>query len=90
MSDSDGNEPSGASLSYQNILERELENALRELARPSRGLFLSGLSAGLNLSFGALFMGMVLTFSPSFPSPLVKQLLLAAVSSIAFLFVILR
>lgn len=89
MDESDGNEPSGASLSYRNILERELENALKELDRPNRGLFLSGLSAGLNLSFGALFMGMVLTFSPSFPSPLVKQFLLAAVSSVAFLFVIL-
>lgn len=87
--DDDGDGPSGASLSYENILEREMENAVRELARPSRGLFLSGLSAGLNLSFGALFMGMVLTFSPSFPSPFVKQVLLAAASSVAFLFVIL-
>lgn len=34
-------------------------------------------------------MAMVLTFSPSFPSELVKQALLASVSSIAFLFVVL-
>lgn len=88
MSDST-DDPSGASLSYSNILEREIENALQELHRPSRGLFLSGLSAGLNLSFGALFMGMVLTFSPTFPSELVKQGLLAGVSSIAFLFVVI-
>lgn len=89
MSSSSSDERSGASLSYSNILEREMENALSELGRPSRGLFLSGLSAGLNLSFGALFMGMVLTFSPSFPSELVRQALLASVSSIAFLFVVL-
>lgn len=82
-------DPSGASLSYSNILEREMENAIRELGRPSRGLFVSGLSAGLNLSFGALFMGMVLTFSPTFPSEFVKQFVLAATSSIAFLFVVL-
>ncbi len=88
MSDS-REEPSGASLSYGNILEREMENAVEELGRPSRGLFVSGLSAGLNLSFGALFMGMVLTFSPTFSSELLKQSLLAGVSSIAFLFVVL-
>lgn len=82
-------EPSGASLSYENILEREMDNAVQELGRPSRGLFLSGLAAGLNLSFGALFMGMVLTFSPTFPSEFVKQFVLAAASSIAFLFVVL-
>lgn len=89
MSSNNPDEHTGASLSYSNILEREMENALSELGRPSKGLFLSGLSAGLNLSFGALFMGMVLTFSPSFPSVLVKHVLLASVSSIAFLFVVL-
>jgi formate/nitrite transporter FocA (FNT family) len=85
----DRDEPSGGSLSYVNILEREMEDALSELSRPSRGLFLSGFSAGLNLSFGALFMGMALTFSPSFPSMLVKQVVLAAASSVAFIFVVL-
>ncbi|MGB9964943.1 formate/nitrite transporter family protein [Halobacterium sp. CBA1126] len=85
----DSEDPSGGSLSYVNILEREMEDALSELARPSRGLFLSGFSAGLNLSFGALFMGMVLTLSPSFPSPLVEHLVLAVASSVAFLFVVL-
>ncbi|GAA0251967.1 formate/nitrite transporter family protein [Haladaptatus pallidirubidus] len=82
-------DPSGATLSYGNILEREINNALKEIRRPSKGLFLSGLAAGLNVSFGALFMGMVLTFSPSFPSPLVKQFLLAVASSVGFLFVVL-
>jgi formate-nitrite transporter family protein len=82
-------EPSGASLSYQNILEREMEEALQEIARPAMGVFLSGLSAGLNLSFGALFMGMALTFSGGFQSQLVQQLALGSLSSIAFLFVVL-
>lgn len=89
MSSSSSDERTGASLSYSNILEVEMENALSELGRPIRGLFLSGLAAGLNLSFGALFMAMVLTFSPPFSSELVKQVLLASASSIAFLFVIL-
>ena len=81
-------EPTGATLSYRNILERELESALKEIERPPRGVFLSGLSAGLNLSFGALFMAMVLTFSGGFDSALTRQAALAGASSIAFLFVV--
>ena len=84
----DASEPSGATLSYRNILEREMENALTEMDRPASGLFLSGVSAGLNLSFGALFMGLVLTLSGGFDSDLVQQTALAAASSVAFLFVV--
>lgn len=83
-----GGEPTGATLSYRNILEREMESALKEIERPPRGVFLSGLSAGLNLSFGALFMAMVLTFSGGFDSALARQAALASVSAIAFLFVV--
>ena len=86
---SDTEEPSGASLSYRRILEREMENALQEIHRPSKGVFLSGFSAGLNLSFGALFMAMALTFSGGFESKLVQQVVLGGVSSIAFLFVVI-
>ncbi|NHN58463.1 MULTISPECIES: formate/nitrite transporter family protein [Halorussus] len=90
MTDSDeGVSPSGATLSYGNILEREIQNALKEMRRPRGGLFLSGLSAGLTVSFGALFMGMALTFSGGFESMLTQQVTLASVSSIGFLFVIL-
>ncbi|UHH13831.1 formate/nitrite transporter family protein [Halobacterium litoreum] len=52
-------------------------------------MFLSGLSAGLNLSFGALLMAMVLTYSGGFESKLVQQVSLGGVSSIAFLFVVI-
>lgn len=82
-------EPSGATLSYRNILEREMENALQEMGRPTKGLLLSGFSAGLNLSFGVLFMAMVLTYGDPFDSTLAKQGLLAAVSAVAFLFVVI-
>lgn len=81
--------PSGAALSYGNILEREMQSALKEIRRPNRGLFLSGLAAGLTVSFGALFMGMALTFSGGFESKLTQQVTLASVSAIGFLFVIL-
>ncbi|WP_227380779.1 formate/nitrite transporter family protein [Haladaptatus halobius] len=89
MSSDTENDPSGASLSYRRILEREMENALQEIHRPPKGVFLSGLSAGLNLSFGALFMAMALTFSGGFQSKLVQQVVLGSVSSIAFLFVVI-
>ncbi|GAB3680050.1 hypothetical protein GCM10028857_02230 [Salinarchaeum chitinilyticum] len=89
MSSDSTSDPSGASLSYRNILEREMENALKEIDRPPKGVFLSGLSAGLNLSFGALLMGMVLTYSGGFESRLVQQAALGGVSSIAFLFVVI-
>ncbi|EMA43848.1 formate/nitrite transporter family protein [Halococcus saccharolyticus] len=81
--------PTGATLSYRKILEREMENALKEMDRPAVGTFISGFSAGLNLSFGALFMAMVLTFAGGFDSTLTKQVTLAGVSSIAFLFVVI-
>lgn len=88
MSSTADSDPSGASLSYRNILEREMESALKEIHRPAKGVFISGLSAGLNLSFGALLMAMVLTYSGGFESRLVQQLALGGVSSIAFLFVV--
>ena len=74
---------------YREILRREIESAIREFNRPWEGLALSALSAGLNVSFGALFMGMALTFSPEFSSDLVKQLVLANVSAVGFILVIL-
>ncbi|MDS0293151.1 formate/nitrite transporter family protein [Halogeometricum luteum] len=85
---SDESEYSGATLSYRHILEREMENALQEIHRPVGGVFLSAFAAGLNLSFGALFMAMALTFSGGFESTLVQQTVLAGISSIAFLFVV--
>lgn len=88
MSTESNHKPTGASLSYHNILEREMESALQEINRPATGVFLSGFSAGLNLSFGALFMAMVLTFSSGFDSTLTKQAALASVSAVAFLFVV--
>jgi formate/nitrite transporter FocA (FNT family) len=77
------------SLSYHDILQREIQNALREIKRPTPAVLISGVSAGLNVSFGALFMGMVLSLSNGFSSPVVARLTLGTVSTIGFLFVIL-
>lgn len=83
------NDQYSAKPSNPEILERALENALRQIKRPGSGLLLGGIGAGLNLSFGALFMGMVLTFSPGFSSPLIKQFILANASVIGFIIVVM-
>lgn len=38
---SDSDDPIGATLSYRKIIEREIENALKEMNRPSVGTFSS-------------------------------------------------
>ena len=86
---SEGNQQLSAKPSNPEILERTLEDALRQIKRPASGLLLGGISAGLNLSFGALFMGIVLTFSIGFPSPLIKQFVLANASVIGFIIVVM-
>ncbi|WP_254528870.1 hypothetical protein [Natrinema gelatinilyticum] len=51
---------------YREVLEIELRSALREFERPTFGLFLSAFAAGLNVSFGALFMEWRLRFRRPF------------------------
>lgn len=76
-------------LAARQILGRELENALKQIERPARGLFLSAIAAGLNVSFGALLMAMALTFSGGFESSLIQRFVLANVSTIGFVIVII-
>ena len=57
-------------------------------ARPARGLLLSGVSAGLDLGFSLLMMGIALTIvTQDAVHPLVQRLLLATAYSVGFLFV---
>ncbi len=90
---SDGDRPerevSAETRDYRAVLEQEIANALQEMRRPAGGLALSGVAAGLNLSFGALFMAMALTFADGFGSALTRQFVLAGVSVIGFLLVLL-
>lgn len=76
-------------LAARQILGRELENALKQIRRPTSGLFISAVGAGLNVSFGALLMGMALTFSGGFASPFVERFVLANVSTVGFVIVII-
>ncbi|GAA0465558.1 formate/nitrite transporter family protein [Halococcus dombrowskii] len=76
-------------LAARQILGRELENALKQIRRPASGLFVSAIAAGLNVSFGALLMGMALTFSGGFESSFVTRFVLANVSTVGFVIVII-
>lgn len=48
---------------YSTILERQIEDGLSELRRPTDSLFLSALSAGLDIGFGPLVIAVVLTLA---------------------------
>ncbi|MFD1569074.1 formate/nitrite transporter family protein [Halorubrum laminariae] len=75
--------------SSRTILDSILDSALHEMHRERSGLFLSGLSAGLDIGFGPLLMAVVLTLSPGGFGDLPTELLLASVYSVGFIFVIL-
>ncbi|HSM06268.1 MAG TPA: hypothetical protein VK858_16730, partial [Longimicrobiales bacterium] len=63
-----------AKTSYE-ILQEEIAHGLGELNRPTSGLLLSGLSAGLDVGFSLFFMGVMLTLLlPAAPEPLTTLL----------------
>lgn len=76
-------------LAARQILGRELEIAVKQIRRPASGLFISAVTAGLNVSFGALLMGMALTFSGGFESAFVQRFVLANISTVGFVIVII-
>lgn len=74
----------------EDILRTQIRQGLSELNRPRDGLFLSALSAGLDIGFGPLMMAILLTVAEfSFSSPLTKELLMANAYSLGFILVIL-
>ena len=75
--------------SYRQILAEEIEEGLHELRRPSSGVILSGLSAGMDIGFGPLLMAVVLSHSGSATSPLIQNVVVASAYSLGFMFVIL-
>lgn len=75
--------------SYQKILEQETAEGLKELERRSFGLLISSFSAGLDLSFSLLLMGVVLTLFDGSASQPLAQVVEAMAYSIGFIFVIL-
>lgn len=75
--------------SYREILEQQVKEELSQLARPSGGLMISGLSAGLDVGFSVLLMAVMLTLvGGTLPAPVV-EILVANMYSVGFIFVIL-
>jgi len=75
--------------SYRIILQQEINAGLAELKRPARGLFLSSLSAGLDIGFSLLLMATMLTAVEGIFSKPVIHILLSLMYSIGFILVIL-
>jgi formate-nitrite transporter family protein len=75
--------------SYETILEQEILAGLTELERPSRNLFLSGLSAGLDVSLSLLLMAVMRTLTEGELPHAVSEILVANMYAAGFIFVVL-
>jgi len=88
MTEMPGKENHEAVKPYREILLQEIEHGLRELSRPASGLFISGLSAGLDIGFGALLMAVNLTLSKGVLAAPVVDMITASMYSVGFILVI--
>jgi len=73
---------------YLKILEQEINEGMKELQRPTLGLVISGLSAGLDVSFSVLLMSVVLSWSQSLTIP-GREILLASSYAVGYILVIM-
>jgi formate/nitrite transporter FocA (FNT family) len=74
--------------SYRQILEQLVKEELNQLKRPTSGIFISGLSAGLDIGFSLLLMGVVFTLFDGVFSEQIVSFLVANMYSVGFIFVI--
>src|SRR6056297_3964939 len=80
----------GVQAEGEDILDIEIRRGLSELERPTAGLSLSALSAGLDIGFGPLLMAVILTTAGvAGTGELTKQLLLALAYGVGFILVVL-
>lgn len=71
------------------MLEHEISEGLGEIRRSTAGLFISGLSAGLDVSFSLFLMAVMYTITHNqLPEPIV-QILIANMYAVGFIFVII-
>lgn len=75
--------------SYGEILEEEITQGLEQMERPTRGLFLSGLSAGLDLGFSVLLMAVLVTLLEGVVADAWVSILKGNAYAAGFIFVIL-
>jgi formate/nitrite transporter FocA (FNT family) len=74
---------------YRQILIEEISEGQHELDRPPLGSFLSAVSAGLDIGFSLLLMGVVKTMTDGELSRPVVRLLTANMYAVGFIFVVL-
>jgi len=78
-----------AKKSYGQILSEEIDEGQHELERPPLGLFLSAVSAGLDIGFSLFLMAVLKTLiDDQFPTP-VTRILVANMYAVGFIFVVL-
>ncbi len=71
------------------ILHHEILEGLHSLDRSNTGLFISGLSAGLDIGFSLFFMALMWTQAEGHLPPPIVHILIAIMYSLGFLFVVL-
>jgi formate-nitrite transporter family protein len=74
---------------YKQILKEEVRSGMRELRRPALSLFLSALSAGLDVGFSLLLMATMMTVAGHSLPRAVTELLVANTYAVGILFVVL-
>ncbi|MFC7082188.1 formate/nitrite transporter family protein [Halorussus caseinilyticus] len=80
--------PGEGQKSKQEILAQEIQEGLEELERSADGLFLSGISAGLDIGFGPLFMAVLLTLVGGAWGEPLTRIVVANAYAVGFIFVI--
>lgn len=79
----------GTKKSHGAILRTEIDEGTKEFQRTSGGLLLSGLSAGLDVGFSVLVLGVVMTTAAqSTLEPVLVEMLKASAYSVGFILVI--
>jgi formate/nitrite transporter FocA (FNT family) len=84
-----GSAPEHTPISQENALRAQLALGEEELSRPTRGLALSGLSAGLDIGFGPLFMTALISAGAGIWSEPTLRIATGIGYSIGFVFVVL-
>jgi formate-nitrite transporter family protein len=75
--------------SYREILEQQIKEEIEQLHRPTNGLLISGLSAGLDVGFSLLLMAVMYSLVQGVLAEPLVDILVAMMYSVGFIFVIL-
>ena len=86
--DAGAGEKTSSHKTYATILDQEIREGVDELERPARGLFVSGVSAGLDIGFSVLAIGVLESLMGDEASDLTRTVVLANAYTIGFILVI--